>query len=81
MGFELRDTINPGSIISALPGDELLGELLEDYAKLHFVQEDGSLNTKTIVAYTTEMLRRHGFTGGNRMQQVGNFVLYPSEYF
>ena len=48
MGFELRDTINPGSIISA---------------------------------YTTEMLRRHGFTGGNRMQQVGNFVLYPSEYF
>lgn len=81
MGFELRDTINPGSIISALPGDELLGELLEDYAKLHFVQEDGSLNTKTIVAYTTEMLRRHGFTGGNRMQQVGKFVLYPSEYF
>ena len=81
MGFELRDTINPGSIISALPGDALLGELLEDYAKLHFVRQDGSLNTKTIVAYTTEMLRRHGFTGGNRMQQVGNFVLYPSEYF
>ena len=73
--------LDPGSIISALPGDALLGELLEDYAKLHFVRQDGSLNTKTIVAYTTEMLRRHGFTGGNRMQQVGNFVLYPSEYF
>ena len=77
MGFELRDTINPGSIISSLPGDPLLAELLEDYAKLHFVV-DGKLNTKTIVAYTTEMLQRHGFTGGNRMHQVGNFVLYPS---
>lgn len=81
MGFELENTVNPGSIMASPPGSPLIAEILKDYAALHFSNPDGSLNTKTIVAYTTECLRRHGFTGGNRMQTVEEFTIYPSEYF
>ncbi len=81
MGFEMEDTINPGSIMASPPGSPLIAEILEGYAALRFTNPGGSFNTKTIVAYTTEALRRHGFTGGNRLQQVEGFTLYPTEYF
>lgn len=81
MGFELANTVNPGSIMASPPGSSLIEEILQDYAALHFSNPDGSFNTKTIVAYTTEALRRHGFSGGNKLQEVAGFTLYPCEYF
>ena len=80
MGFELENTINPGSIMSALPKDPLIGEVLREYESREFLV-DGKPDTTTIVTTATRMLKRHGFTGGNRLQQVGNFTLYPGEYF
>lgn len=80
MGFELRDTVNPGTIMASPPGDAIIAEVLREYEAQHFLVE-GRPNTKTIVAYGTEVLRRHGFAGGDRLQQVGTFTIYPAEYF
>ena len=80
MGFELVNTVNPGSIMSALPGDELIAEVMKDYESRHFLV-GGKPDTTTIVTYTTNMLKRHGFTGGDKLQQVGNITIYPGEYF
>ena len=81
MGFEMENTVNPGSIMASPPGSALIAEIMQGYAGLHFSNPDGSLNTKTIVASTTEALFRHGFTGGNRLQRVEEFTIYPAEYF
>ena len=80
MGFEMMDHVNPGTIMSGLPGSDLIAEVLHEYDQRHFMV-DGKPDKTTIVATGTNMLRRHGFTGGNRMQQVGEFTIYPMEYF
>ena len=80
MGFEMENTVNPGTIMSGPAGSPMIGEILEEYNGRHFMV-DGKPNTKTIVATGTECLQRHGFTGGNRLQQVEEFTIYPMEYF
>lgn len=80
MGFEMENNVNPGTIMSCPAGSPLIGEVLEEYHQRHFMV-DGQPDKTTIVTTGTRMLERHGFTGGNRMQQVGEFTIYPMEYF
>lgn len=80
MGFEMENSVNPGTIMSCPAGSALIAEVLEDYQQRHFMVE-GKPDKTTIVATGTKMLQRHGFTGGNKMQQVEEFTIYPMEYF
>ena len=80
MGFEMENTVNPGTIMSGPAGSPMIAEILKEYNGRHFIV-DGKPNTNTIVATGTECLQRHGFTGGNRLQQVEEFTIYPMEYF
>lgn len=80
MGFELENTVNPGTIMSGPAGSPLIAEILEEYTERHFMV-DGQMDKTTIVATGTKALRHHGFLGGNQMQQVAGFTIYPAEYF
>ena len=73
--------VNPGLGFAAEPGMELLGELLEHYSHLKFLNEDGSLNMTTIVKHTTCQLLKHGYAPENRFQHCAGFDLYPMDYF
>ena len=74
--------VAPGLGLGVNPGLGLYRELLDKYATLHFLKEDGSLNQKTIVSYTTELLQEKGLRGlPNDVEFCGGVYIYPSEYF
>lgn len=74
--------VNPGLGLGVAPGLGLYKEFLDLYAGLNFTEADGSLNMKTIVSYTTEILLRHGLNDNNdEPQEVGGVWVYPSDYF
>jgi len=88
MGFELDGTngttivgVAPGLGLGVNSGLDLYKLLLEKYATLRFKNPDGSLNQKTIVTYTTELLLEHGLQQKGGMQQVAGVWIYPADYF
>lgn len=62
-------------------GNPVIGALREMYHTMHFLREDGSENTLTTPAWTTEYLQSIGFEQKNEMQNVGGMTVYPTEYF
>ncbi len=81
-GMETYEFVNFGSGFGAEPGNEIIKEHMEMYDQLHFVNEDGTLNRLPSPFYTTEIMKRHGFEVGKEgIQNAGDFVLFPSEYF
>lgn len=78
-GFGLA--ANPGLGLAANPGLGLYSELLTLYKGLHFINPNGSYNQKTIVAYTTEVLCKHGLKNVPGIQECAGVWIYPMEYF
>lgn len=73
--------VNPGIGLGVNPGLGLYKEILGIYANLHFKNQDGSLNMKTVVQYTTELLCNYGLKNTNEIQQCGDIWIYPKDYF
>ncbi len=71
----------PGLGLAAAPGLGLYDELINYYNTQHFLNLDGSLNTETIVTRTSEVLRKHGFTGDGTIEYINGIYIYPPEYF
>ena len=87
MGFELdfnkgeAGTVNPGLGLSAVPRLALYKEILDSYQEDHFLNNDGSLNLKTVVTRTTEILDLHGLIHQPGIQDVDGITIYPAEFF
>ncbi len=86
MGFETDydgtdGEVNPGLGIGAHAGNPLYKEFLDYYSTLHFMRPDGSLETTTIVVYTTKLLREHGLHNTTGVQRIESISIYPKEYF
>ena len=73
--------VNPGLGLGVSPGFGLYKEMLDLYATLHFQLPDGTLNLKTVVQYTTEVLAGHGLKNRNDIQPCMGILIYPREYF
>ena len=56
-------------------------EMLDLYQKMSFYNDDNSLNLKTIVDYTTEMLVKAGLKNVDEIQLVNDIFIYPKDYF
>lgn len=78
-GLELG--VNPGLGLGVTPGHGLYKEILDIYANLHFIKDDGSLNMRTVVDYTTELLCEQGLRKTNEIQECAGVWIYPKEYF
>lgn len=87
MGIEVRakegeyPQVAPGLGLGVTPGHELYQVLLDKYATLRFLNEDGTLNQKTIVKYNTEVLQEQGLLPSNDLQEVAGVWIYPADYF
>ena len=81
MGRQDDYVVAPGLGVAASRGNHIIGELLDLYYTLHFKNEDGSLNLKTIVQYTTELLEKHGLDYCDGIQEVEGINIYPKDYF
>lgn len=74
-------TVNPGLGIAAKAGHSIYKELIDEYNKRSFIKDDGSMDLKTIVATTTEILVKHGLQTIPDIQCIEGITIYPSEYF
>lgn len=72
--------VNPGLGVGADAGIILYKAILDNYSLLSFHNEDGSLNLKTVVAYTTEALAGLGLEKVNDIQEVSGVWIYPVDY-
>lgn len=73
--------VNPGLGLAAIPGLEFYKRMLNNYATLKFVASDGTLNTKTVVQYTTELLIDNKLKKTDIIQNCMDIWIYPPEYF
>lgn len=73
--------ISPGLVIGAEKNMNFLKEILDSYANDKFILSDGSLNLRTINKRVTEMFLKSGWKPTDTLQKVGDFIIYPSEYF
>ncbi len=74
--------VNPGLGMAAEKGSPLLKELLDNYSTLHFTNPDNSVEFKTVVDYTTEILIKYGLNiDKDGFQQVAGIRVFPTEFF
>lgn len=73
--------VNPGLCIGAEAKMEFYEKIIEKYNRLQFINEDGTLNQKTIVYYNTELLKGYGLQPTNIIQLVGKIWIYPCDFF
>ena len=74
--------VNPGIGMAAEQGMPMLRELIGRYNTYRFIDCNNVLNLKTIVEYTTEYLKAHGFPNElTEMIHCCGFNIYPKEYF
>ncbi len=73
--------VAPGLGLGVTPGHVLYGEIIEVYNGLHFIMQDGKMNLRTVVDYTTEILVKYGLKNIPGIQKIENVLIYPSEYF
>ena len=73
--------VAPGLGLGVNPGLGLLKEILHLYAGLSFFKENGELNTKTVVEYTTDLLSTKGLKNTAGIQTVAGVRIYPKDYF
>lgn len=85
MGCESNEINNiyvaPGLGLGSFKGSELIRILMEGYLSRHFLNADGSFNQKTVVEYTTEILKELGLKNQAGIQRVEEFLIYPKDYF
>lgn len=74
-------SINPGLGIAVTPGHEFYKELLDLYDGLKFINDEGTMNTTTIVDYTTNLLIEKGMKDVAGIQNVAGITIYPKVYF
>ena len=73
--------VAPGLGLGVNPGLGLYKIILDKYATLHFINQDGSLNQTTVVSYTTDLLCEYGLEAKNEIQCIEGIFIYPKEYF
>lgn len=80
-GGEKEIQVAPGLGIAATPGLDIFKEILYFYSTQHFLNDDGSINTETVVKKTTKVLREHGLKDCKGIQSIAGITIYPREYF
>ncbi len=74
--------VAPGLGLGVNPGHPIYKEFLDLYDNLSFRNEHGSLNIKTIVSYTSEILVKHGLGDDNQHpQNIEGIWIYPADVF
>lgn len=82
MGCERCGTaVAPGLGMAVNPGLSIIKEIIDDYEHSSFVMSDGTCDLTTIVERTTKILKKHGLSNTDEIQNVADVNIYPPEYF
>ena len=80
MGFEYTSTIAPGLIFGVEKNNVFVKKILDSYKGERFYYNKNGIY-KTINTRITEALIEQGLVKNNKYQVVGDFHIFPSEYF
>lgn len=80
-GFESQTRINFGQGFGARKGHPALEELRKEYEECDFINADGTFNTIPSPVYQTKTLERLGFVIDGNLQQRGDMIVLPVEFF
>ena len=78
---DLLLAVAPGLGIGAPVQLPIYQEFLDFYHNKKFLNEDGTLDTTTVVYYISKILCKHGLEQKDAVQTVGDITVYPKEYF
>ena len=73
--------VAPGLGLGVSLGHPLYKEILDAYSHFHFINADGSMNQKTVVNYTTEILVNRGLEIKDVEQEIDGITFYPARVF
>lgn len=73
---------NPGLVLAAGVGDDVLGQVINDYERLEFKDDFKFLGEHSVNWMICRVLFKYGYTNDNDEIWHGHgFTVYPSEYF
>jgi hypothetical protein len=81
IGVESVGKVAAGLGIGCNAGLGIVYQILDFYARLHFINADGSYNLHTVVEYVTLILKKNGLKEENTIQHLDGLTIYPIEYF
>lgn len=73
--------INPGLGMAAAPGLDIYKEIIDDYNNSEFIKSNGTQDITTVVKRVTNIFKRHGFKSINKIQNIKDIKIYPTEFF
>lgn len=73
--------INTGLGFGAVPGNQMIKNIMNLYENTSFYNIDGSLNLKACTIYVTDYFKLYGYKKENIKQYINDVTIYPSEYF
>ena len=81
LGMEQPGMVATGLGMACDKENELVKAFLDSYRNEHFFNLDGTYNLTTVVDRCTSILREAGLSSQANVQRVGDFIVYPMEYF
>lgn len=79
--FEDGNSIALGLGFGAEKNNELIKLNMEIYERMHFFNEDGSMNKVASPVISKEVFEKYGFKCDNTKQTVNGFTIYPTDFF
>lgn len=79
VGFQRDFWVALGLGFGSRPGNAIIKEMRDEYAKEEFIGEGGKLNLTASPYYQTKVLMRHGLKCDNQFQYVDGVAVFPTE--
>ena len=73
--------VAPGLGIGAEKGNKIIKEIIDYYDSQSFYDKNGAINKTTVVTRVSEILKKNGYKATGELERVGNFTIYPADYF
>ena len=73
--------VNPGLGLAATSGLSLYKDILDCYDSMQYGDCGADGRLKNVVSITTEILQKRGLVLENRIQAIGEIMVYPIDYF
>lgn len=80
-GFNTDITVAPGLGFACEAGNSFLKDIIEIYKTKSYTNDFTNSGCKTIVDYTTDLLKDKGLKNIMDVQSIDNLFIYPAEYF
>lgn len=80
LGFEMSNYIAT-SFMACVPKHYLMKDFYKLYLDLQFYDENGNIISGTNVSKLTNMLADKGLIKNNKLQQIDDITIYPTDYF